>query len=161
MGGSALAATTATVYAIERAEDADALRKAVRDFASPFGYDRFALYVAPPLGRGIVERLLWIEGDWFDEGEAIDAETYLARCPVNQHVLETDKPFFWTKVSRDDRKTYQIVRRPQGIGVHGIQVPVFGHVGLMGALSAGGMAIDSSIDVLLAMGAVAPTASIG
>ncbi|WP_052194995.1 PA1136 family autoinducer-binding transcriptional regulator [Aureimonas altamirensis] len=159
MGGSALETTPDTIRAIERSAHVEEIRRAVRDFASPFGYDRFVLYAAPPSGPGLIERLLWIEGNWFDAGERhIDAETYLAHCPVNRHVLETDRAFFWTKLRRNGLETYRIVRHPHGSGVHGIQVPVFGHVGLMGSFSAGGIRIASSTDVQLAMGAIAPAA---
>ena len=140
MGGLA-----ATIVALERGADMDTLRRSVRAFAGPLGYDRFILYAALPTGDGIVDQLFWLEGDWMDEGDGFDAETYLARCPVNRHVLETDHPFFWTKMGKPGHEAYRIDRRPSGPGIHGLQVPVFGHAGLIGAMSFGGTRIDSTV----------------
>lgn len=151
MSGVALAATAASVAAIERSADADALHAAVRAFALPLGYDRFVIYTAPPPGDGAVDRILWLEGDWFGDGREVSADTYLARCPVNRHVLETDRPFFWTKSGTVGNETYRVVPHPGGTGIHGLQVPIFGHVGLAGAVSFGGHVIDSSIDTRLAL----------
>lgn len=95
-----------TVVAIERSAEMDALRGAVRAFAGPLGYDRFVLYAAPAAGEGIVEELFWLEGDWFGEGGEVEPKTYLARCPVNRHVLETDHPFFWTKKGEPGHEAY-------------------------------------------------------
>ncbi|MFD1702501.1 PA1136 family autoinducer-binding transcriptional regulator [Methylopila henanensis] len=151
MGGSGLTATAAAVAAIERSEDMDSLRSAVRGLAGPLGYDRFVLYASPPSGDGLVERLLWLEGDWFGDSGQVEPETYLARCPVNRHVLETDRAFFWTKTGAPDQESYRVVRRPSGPGVHGLQVPIFGHSGLIGAMSFGGETIDSAIETRLAL----------
>ena len=147
-----------TIVAIERSADMDALRRSVRAFAGPLGYDRFILYAAPLSGGGLVEQLLWMEGKWVSEGTEFDPETYLARCPVNRHVLETDHPFFWTKTGQPGLDAYRIVRRPSGSGIHGLQVPVFGHAGLIGAMSFGGTVIDSTVDTRTALTLVAVAA---
>ena len=134
----------------------DALRESVRAFAGPLGYDSFVLYTAPPPGDGpddVVEDLLWIEGDWFDDGE-MEPKAYLARCPVNRHVLETDRPFFWTKTGTPGHEGYR-VGPPRGAGLHGLQVPVFGAAGLAGAMSFAGAAIDSSLEARLALTLIA------
>lgn len=148
------------VAAIERSTEMDALREIVRVFARRLGYDRFVLYTAPPPDDGpedgIVDYLLWVEGDWFG-GSKLDPKIYLARCPVNRHVLETDRPFFWTKTGAPGRDNYR-VGQPYGPGVHGLQVPVYGPVGLVGAMSFGGTAIDSTIEARLALTLVAVTA---
>lgn len=157
MGGLALAEAVAVVAAIERSADMHALCQSVRDFASPLGYHSFVLYTAPPPGdgpeAGVVEQLLWVEGDWFG-GRAVEPREYLARCPVNRHVLETDRPFFWTKTGGPARESYR-VGQPRGRGRHGFQVPVFGPVGLAGAMSFGGTAIDSGIEARLALTLIA------
>ena len=157
MGRSALNGAVAAIAAIERSADMDALRENVRVFAGPLGYDRFVLYTAPPPGEGpedgLVEDLLWVEGDWL-HGSKLEPKAYLARCPVNRHVLETDRPFFWTKTGGPGRETYH-VGQPHGAGVHGLQVPVFGPVGLVGAMSFGGTAIDSSIEARSALTLIA------
>lgn len=158
MGAAEMGGLTATIIAIERGADMDALRRSVRAFAGPLGYDRFILYAAPLSGDGVVEQLLWMEGAWAREGSGIDPETYLARCPVNRHVLETDRPFFWTKTGEPGHEGYRIIRRPSGAGIHGLQVPVFGHAGLIGAMSFGGTAIDSTIGTRSALTLVATTA---
>ena len=147
-----------TIVAIERSADMDALRRSVRAFAGPLGYDRFILYAAPLSGGGLVEQLLWMEGKWVSEGTEFDPETYLARCPVNRHVLETDHPFFWTKTGQPGHDAYRIVQRPSGSGLHGLQVPVFGHAGLIGAMSFGGTVIDSTVDTRTALTLVAVAA---
>ena len=147
-----------TIVAIERSADMHALRRSVRAFAGPLGYDRFILYAAPLSGGGLVEQLLWMEGKWVSEGTEFDPETYLARCPVNRHVLETDHPFFWTKTGQPGHDAYRIVRRPSGSGIHGLQVPVFGHAGLIGAMSFGGTMIDSTVDTRTALTLVAVAA---
>lgn len=136
----------------------DALRRSVRTFAGPLGYDRFILYTAPAFGDELVEQLLWMEGNWVSEGSEFNPEAYLARCPVNRHVLETEHPFFWTKTGVPGHDTYRILRRPSGPGIHGLQVPVFGHVGLIGAMSFGGTVIDSTIDTRSALTLVATAA---
>lgn len=153
MGGSALGGAAAAIAAIEASADIDALRENVRVFAGRLGYDRFVLYTAPPPGDGpedgIVDNLLWVEGDWVG-GSKLDPKTYLARCPVNRHVLETDRPFFWTKTGEPGRDNYR-VGQPYGPGVHGLQVPVFGSAGLVGAMTFGGTTIDSTIEARLAL----------
>ena len=50
----------------------------------------------------------WAEGRWFDDGEAEDAEAYVRHCPVTRHVLETDHPFFWTKVQARQGPRYRL-----------------------------------------------------
>ncbi|MDY0960469.1 LuxR C-terminal-related transcriptional regulator [Sphingomonas sp. CFBP8993] len=151
MRGAALAGAATVVAAIEASVDEGALHDAVRAFVAPIGYDRFVIYTAPPPGDGAVDRILWIEGDWFGAGQEVSPATYLARCPVNRHVLETDQPFFWTKSGGADHETYRVVTHPHGTGLHGLQVPVFGHAGLIGAVSFGGRSIDSSIEARLAL----------
>nr|WP_316629265.1 PA1136 family autoinducer-binding transcriptional regulator [uncultured Brevundimonas sp.] len=147
-----------TISLIEQSTDLDALRSPVRAFAAPMGYDRFVLYTTPPAGEGVIDQLLWIEGDWFGDGGEIDTAAYLARCPINQHVLETDRPFFWTKTGAPGSETYRVVDRPVGAGVHGLQIPVFGQVGLVGAMSFGGGVIDSSTEARIQLQAVAMAA---
>lgn len=160
MGETALNGAGAAVAAIERSADMDALRESVRVFAGPLGYDRFVLYTAPPPGNGpddgIVEHLLWVEGDWVGDSR-LEPKAYLARCPVNRHMLETDRPFFWTKTGAPGRDNYR-VGQPYGPGVHGLQVLVFGSVGLVGAMSFGGTAIDSTVEARLALTLVAVAA---
>ncbi len=87
MSGAALAGAAAAVAAIEHSMDAETLHATVRAYAAPFGYGRFVIYTAPPPGDGAVDRILWLEGDWFGNGHRVNAATYLARCPFNRHVL--------------------------------------------------------------------------
>ena len=158
MGALGTGGLAAAIVAIERSADEDELRRPVRAFARLLGYDRFILYAAPPPGNGVVEQMLWLEGDWGREARELDAETYLARCPVNRHVLETDHPFFWTKTGEPGHAAYRIVRRPHGPGIHGLQVPLFGHAGLLGAMSFGGAVIDSTVETRAALTLIALTA---
>lgn len=100
------------VAEIERADDLDVLRRIVQDYAGRLGYDRLILYSATPGGKEVVDRIYWLEGDWFGEGRRVDAQTYLERCPITRYILETDAPFFWSKSGKAGKETYRIVRRP-------------------------------------------------
>ncbi|MFK0087458.1 PA1136 family autoinducer-binding transcriptional regulator [Pseudomonas sp. NPDC090755] len=150
-------AAVRAVLEIERATALAQLQQAVRTFARSFGYDRFVLFSASSARDEVVERMYWVEGDWFGDGLTVDAQTYVRRCPVTRHILETREPFFWTKTQREEGDRYRVVRRPLGNGPHGLQVPVFGPLGLEGAMSLGGDQVDSSpeVRVLLAMVATA------
>jgi LuxR family transcriptional regulator, quorum-sensing system regulator BjaR1 len=129
---------------IEAARDLAAIKQAVRNLIQPLGYDRIVVFSITARQDELVECIYWVEGDWFETGEAVDALTYVRRCPVTQHVLDTDQPFFWTKTRSEQGASYRTVSVPQGSGVHGIQVPVFGHAGLEGAVSFGGKRIDAT-----------------
>ena len=106
----------------------------------------------------LLDGIYWLEGSWFDDGEALDAETYVRHCPVTRHVLETDQPFFWTKTPSDRGARYRFVGSPRGPGLHGLQIPIFGRVGLIGAVSFGGEEIESTAHVRLALNQVGATA---
>lgn len=135
-----------------------AIKDAVRAFTKPYGYDRYVLYSASSTTDDIVERIYWVEGDWFGNGEAVDAITYIRHCPVTRHILEVDEPFFWTKTAEKDGEHYRVVRKPQGTGIHGLQIPVFGQQGLEGAISLGGERIDASLRARIAIALVATSA---
>lgn len=147
-----------SVLAIERAETASDVQREVRAFARPLGYDRFVLFSASAAQDDVIERIYWVEGDWFGDGAAIDAETYMRRCPVTHHILQAREPFFWTKTDGDNGEFYEIVRMPRGRGLHGLQVPVFGPSGLEGAMSLGGEAVDASPQARLALTCLARAA---
>lgn len=138
--------------AIESGDEMSAIQDGVRGFAAPLGYDRFVLFSASTAAREeVVERIYWIEGDWFGTGEAVDAVTYVRRCPMTRHILDASEPFFWTKTKGEDGELYRVVRSPRGPGVHGVQIPVFGPLGLEGAMSLGGVGIDASPQARLAL----------
>lgn len=147
-----------TALAIEGAETLAGIEDEVRAFSVPLGYDRFVLFSAAAAQDEVVERIYWVEGEWFGAGEPVDAETYVRRCPVTRHILEAHEPFFWTKTMGTDGDLYQIVRTPRGRGIHGLQVPVFGPLGLEGAMSLGGEQIDASPQVRLALGMIGESA---
>lgn len=140
-----------TVAAIEVSTNLGALARAVRAFAAPLGFDRFVLYSSLPSRQEVIEHVHWAEGDWFGDGAPVDAKAYLKSCPVNHHILETDRPFFWTKRGEPGAQTYRVVSSPRGIGIHGWQVPVFGPSGLIGAMSFGGRHVDDSLATRLAL----------
>lgn len=143
---------------IEGGETLSAIQDAVRSFANPLGYDRFVLFSASAVREDVVERIYWVEGDWFGGGTAVDADTYVRRCPVTRHILEVRQPFFWTKTEDQNGERYRIVRVPRGRGVHGLQLPVFGPHGLEGAMSLGGEHIDASRTARLALAVVGTAA---
>lgn len=78
---------------IEGCHSLAAVQDAVRTFSKPYGYDRYVLYSASSMSDEIVERIYWVEGEWFGDGEAVDATTYIRRCPVTRHILAVDAPF--------------------------------------------------------------------
>jgi len=144
----------AAALAIEGSDSLASIRDRVRDVAAPLGYDRTLLFSASTARDEVVDRVYWVEGDWFGTGEAVDAATYARRCPVTRHILEVREPFFWSKVPREGGERYRVVRSPRGPGVHGIQVPVFGPSGLEGAMSLGGERINASPSARLALSLV-------
>lgn len=143
---------------IEGAESLAAIEAEVRSVAAPLGYDRFVLFSASTTQDAVVERIYWVEGDWFGDGESVDAETYVRHCPVTRHILESREPFFWTKSTGKEGELYKIVRLPRGQGIHGLQIPMFGLLGLEGAMSMGGKQIDASCQAQLALRLIATTA---
>ncbi|MDH4992343.1 LuxR C-terminal-related transcriptional regulator [Aquamicrobium lusatiense] len=147
-----------SALAIEGAESLAAIEDEVRAVAGPLGYDRFVLFSASATQDEVVERIYWVEGDWFGGGEGVDAETYVRRCPVTRHILEAREPFFWTKTMAKEGELYNIVRHPRGPGIHGLQIPVFGSLGLEGAMSLGGQRIDASRQTRLVLALIATTA---
>lgn len=144
--------------AIEGSEEMAVVQNIVRTFAAPLGYDRFVLFSATATLEDMVDRIYWVEGDWFGDGEAVDAVTYVRRCPVTRHILETRQPFFWTKTIGAAGELYRVVCKPTGQGVHGVQVPIFGPPGLEGAMSLGGNRINASPSVRLVLPMVASAA---
>ncbi|MDT3502766.1 PA1136 family autoinducer-binding transcriptional regulator [Stenotrophomonas maltophilia] len=129
---------------LEQARSITGIGALLRSIAAPLGYDRVLLFAAGTgLERG-AHRVYWIEGDWLGEGRETDLARYLHACPVNRHVLDSDAPFFWSKREGVRGARYQVVRRPRGDGLHGLQVPVFGTTGLEGAISFAGTIIDAS-----------------
>ncbi len=131
------------VLAVEAADRPAQVQDAVRTAAAPFGFDRFVLFSTAGSAEPGVDRILWIEGDWFENGGAVDADTYVRRCPMTQHVLDARAPFFWSKTHTESGERYRVRRAPTGPGLHGLQVPVFGPNGLEGAMSLGGARIVS------------------
>ncbi|MBQ0725799.1 MAG: autoinducer binding domain-containing protein [Thalassolituus oleivorans] len=150
-------ALTAAI-AIEACQSLTAIQTAVRRFAGQLGYDRFVLFSASATLDGIVEQMYWIEGDWFDDGREVDALTYARHCPVTHHILKISEPFFWTKEVGCQGESYRVVQTPRGKGIHGLQVPIFGRLGLEGAMSAGGARIDASPGARLGMSMVSRAA---
>lgn len=154
----ALDAVFRSALAIEGARALSVVESEVRAFGAPLGYDRFVLFSASAARDDAVESIYWVEGNWFGAGEPVDAATYVRRCPVTRHVLEAHEPFFWTKTEGKEGELYRVVRTPQGQGIHGLQVPVFGPLGLEGAMSLGGERIDASAQARLALKLIAETA---
>jgi hypothetical protein len=96
---SAVAAETAlrSVLVIEGSEELAAIENEVRAFAAPLGYDRFVLFSVSAAQDAVLQSIYRVEDEWFGDGESVDAETYIRRCPVTRHILEAHEPFFWTK----------------------------------------------------------------
>lgn len=133
-----------SVLAIDAAETFQTIQTEVRSLVAPFGYDRFVLFSASAAREEPIERIYWIEGDWFGNGDPVTEETYIRRCAITRHILGAREPFFWTKTFRENGELYRVVNLPRGPGIHGLQVPVFGPWGLEGAMSLGGTQINAS-----------------
>lgn len=144
--------------AIEGCQSLAEIQTLVRCFAKQLGYDRFVLFSARATLDGIVERIYWFEGNWFDNGEEVDVSTYARHCPVIHHILKASEPFFWAKVMGEEGESYRVIRTAHGEGTHGLQIPIFGRFGLEGAMSAGGESIDFSSAARLGMVMVATAA---
>lgn len=140
-----------TILEIEKSDGLPPIKEAVRAVAQPLGYDRFVMFSASPSRDELVDKIYWMEGDWFGDGTIVDSETYLRRCPVTRHALDADEPFFWTKTITERGEKYRVVRTPRGAGIHGLQVPIFGRTGLEGAMSFGGERIDASAQTRLVL----------
>lgn len=130
-----------TLLRVSQAESLPQLQDIVCRVCVPLGYDRVLLFAVTAQEDVVVDRIFWIEGDWFGDGSPVDADTYLARCPVTRHILNVREPFFWTKT---ERQGYQVLRKPAGNGVSGFQVPVYGPIGLEGVASFGGIRPDAT-----------------
>lgn len=138
---SLLSFTATMEVAVSLSEVSDSVRK----ICAQMGYDRFALFSMSANQNDPINRIYWVEGDWFGSGEVLDAKTYMQRCPATLHVITVREPFFWTKAQHGERcDLYRIVTVPRGPGIHGLQVPLYGPTGLEGAMSLGGTHIDSS-----------------
>ncbi|MBK3445988.1 PA1136 family autoinducer-binding transcriptional regulator [Pseudomonas lactis] len=158
MNNAPVEATLLAALEIEAARDLGTIQDVVRRIARPYGYDRFVLFSASSAREEVVERLYWVEGDWFGEGQEVDIETYVRRCPVTHHILSAREAFFWKKEQVHGEDCYQVIRSPSGPGVQGLQVPVFGRLGLEGAMSLGGEKINGSTRVRLGLSIVATAA---
>ncbi len=150
--------TFKAVQAIEDSEALGSVTSALRRFAYALGYDRFVLFSVTVGHDEAIDQIYWTEGDWFADGTAVDAETYMRRCPVTRHVFKTSAPFFWTKTGAGASELYKVVDRPQGRGLHGLQIPVFGPSGLEGAVSLGGEIIAVTRQAILALTVVSNAA---
>ncbi len=106
-------------------------------------------------GGGGDQHIYWVEGDWFGDGEAVDALTYVRHCPVTRHMLRVSEPFFWTKTRRSRANATGLCARRGGPARRAD--PVFGPAGLEGAVS-WGERIDASPPVRLALSLVGSAA---
>jgi LuxR family transcriptional regulator (chaperone HchA-associated) len=132
------------LHAIERSDNVASVMDHVRYTATPIGYNRILMFSFSAARDELVGGVYWSEGHWFDLGGDMDAENFVRHCPVTRHVLETDQPFFWTREQTAQGRRYRFGAPSGGSGLHGLQVPVFGHNGLSGAVCFGGEKIDSS-----------------
>ncbi len=82
-----------TALAMDHERTLSAIQGRVRAFAAPFGFDRFVLFSASATAEAGIEHIYWVEGDWFGDGEAVDALTYVRHCPVTRHMLRVSEPF--------------------------------------------------------------------
>ena len=142
MGVLATRRLAATITAIERGADMDALRHSVRA-RLPTRWGMTATSSMRRRSREVVSssELLWLEGDWADEGERVRSPKPIwPAVRSNRHVLETDHPFFWTKDGQAGSRSLSgsCVRPRWTWASMGLQVPVFGYAGLIGAMSFGG-----------------------
>ncbi len=147
--------TLKTLLLLEQSQSPAEVEDRTKSICQPLGYDHFLLFSASAQHEGVLSRIYWIEGGWFDDGSTVEPDVYFRHCPVTRHVLEEREPFFWTKTSHGGGERYRVVRRPRGLGLHGFQVPIYGPVGLEGAMSFAGAAVDSSHQTKVALTLVA------
>lgn len=83
-----------TALMILQAETPDAVEDVIRSFGRTLGYDRFVLFAASSTREEVVDRIYWVEGDWFGDGRGVDTASYVRRCPVTRHMLESYDAFF-------------------------------------------------------------------
>ncbi len=69
------------IQTIEDSETPEAVTDSLRDFIRAFGYDRFVLFSVVRTQDEAIDQIYWAEGDWFGDGTAVDAHTYMQRCP--------------------------------------------------------------------------------
>lgn len=150
-----MAMVARTIAQIEQSGDFGEVTGLCRAAAGEFGYDMFIVYAITPDADLDDDAIYWLDGDWFGSGEALDARTYLSRCPMNRHILHSDHPFFWSKRRASGGPEYQMVSETRGAGPHGLQVPIFGHSGLLGAVSFGGRSIVTTTEARIALVALA------
>ena len=77
------------VALIERAETFEVVKQQLRGFCAPLGYDHFVVFSASSARDDLIERLYWIEGDWFSDGRDVDAEEVSDR-QNRQHAHDAD-----------------------------------------------------------------------
>ncbi|HBH7347140.1 TPA: autoinducer binding domain-containing protein [Escherichia coli] len=131
------------ILEIKSARDLNSLKQRVREVGLEYGCDRSILFSVRPVNESLVERIIWVEGDWFEDN--IDAKTYMERCPVNQQLINSSRPFFWHKMGKESLSgSYQITTKLVKGALHGIQIPIFGTSGIEGAFTLGGMNVDNS-----------------
>lgn len=111
--------------AIGESGSLSAIRDRVRNFAKPYGFDRFVLFSASAPAEEPVKHIYWVEGVWFGNGESVDTLTYVRRCPVTRHMLLVSAPFFWSKISYVKLKLYNVAV-PHGAGNFCMKHPVAG-----------------------------------
>ncbi len=135
-----------------------AICQALVAFAASLGFDRLIVCsISTQARQDLVGEVFFTQGDWGGGRSAQERESYLLHCPITQHLLEQDHPFFWTKTSagEDNRLNYRIIRQAAERGeVSGVQLPVFGRAGLEGAVSLAGELNDMSPELLLVVQAV-------
>ena len=102
------------------------------------------------------QHIYWVEGDWFGDGEAVDALTYVRHCPVTRHMLRVSEPFSGPRpgCSRVNA-TGLCARRAAGLrrADPGVRPGRFG-----GRRQPGGERIDASPPVRLALSLVGSAA---
>lgn len=81
-----------TAITIESSKNPLEVQVTVRQFATSYGYNRYVFYSVSVIHEAIIDRIFWVEDDWFNNGKEVDELTCMRRCPVTQHILETDEP---------------------------------------------------------------------
>lgn len=142
-----------TTTLIRKAANANDLCQLLINFAQKIGFDRIVVCnIAPSYHDDFINDIFFVHGDWGIGRSTQERKAYLLHCPITRHVYEFNEPFFWSKnLSEDpDRMTYHLIRTTTDLGdINGIQVPIFGHTGLEGAISFAGELRDLSSDFRL------------
>lgn len=142
-----------TTHQLRQARELNNIFDVIVEFAKKLNFDRIIICSVSPYNRNeLIDEIFFTYGDWVDQSNLDQRETYLRRCPISSHIFEYDEPFFWAKTLNKEKtkESYRIIKNLKDLAeVNGVQIPIFGRAGLEGAISFAGEVVDMSSDFKL------------